>query len=86
MPRVTVEFYGLARVRAGRPALTTDAATVGAALGAADTACPGLRVLGPGGIAPEFLVSVGGGRFTTNPADRLKDGESVLVFGADAGG
>src|SRR5262245_21579419 len=62
MPTVRLEFYGQARHRAGRAELSAEAATVGAALAAADAACPGLRVLRDNGLSPEYLVSVGGKR------------------------
>ncbi len=83
---VRVEFYGLARLRAGRAELPVEAATVGAALVAADAACPGLRVLRDTGLSPEYLVSVGGRRFTADLTESLTGGEPLLVFGADAGG
>ena len=86
MSRVRVEFYGLARLRAGVAEVAVEAGTLRAALEAVRAACPGLRVLTPAGVAPEFLISVGGGRFTTDPDEPLAAGDSVLVFGADAGG
>ena len=86
MPTVRVEFFGLARLRAGRAELVAEAATVGEALAAADAACPGLRVVRGAGLSPEYLVSVGGKRFTADPAEPLTGGEQLLVLGADAGG
>lgn len=86
MSRVRVEFYGLARLRAGVAELTADAGTVRAALVAAQAACPGLRVLRDNAVSPEYLVSVGGVRFIANPDEPLAHGDAVLVLGADAGG
>jgi molybdopterin converting factor small subunit len=83
---VRVEFYGLARLRAGVAELAADAATVRAALEAAAAACPGLNPLRDGRVSPEYLVSVGGGRFVTDPDTPLTDGDSLVVLGADAGG
>jgi molybdopterin converting factor small subunit len=83
---VRVEFYGLARLRAGVAALAADAVTVRAALEAAAAACPGLNPLRDDRVSPEYLVSVGGGRFVTDPDTPLVGGDAVLVFGADAGG
>jgi molybdopterin converting factor small subunit len=83
---VRVEFYGLARLRAGRAELIVDAATIGAALAAADAACPELQSRREIGLSPEYRVSVGGRYFTDNPGELLADGESLLVLGADAGG
>jgi sulfur-carrier protein len=80
------EFYGLARLRAGRAELLVDATTIGSALASADAACPELRSRTNTGVSPEYRVSVGGRYFTDNPAEPLADGESLLVLGADAGG
>ena len=83
---IRVEFYGLARLRAGRTDLLVDAATIDSALAAADIACPDLRSRSGTGLAREYRVSVGGRYFTDNPAELLTDGESLLVLGADSGG
>lgn len=80
---VRVELYGLARLRAGVAEATVAAGTVGDALA---VACPGLGVIRDGRVSPEYLVSVGGGRFVTDPATPLNDGDVLLVLGADAGG
>ena len=83
---VRVEFYGLARLRAGRAELLVDASTIGSALASADAACPELRSRRDDGLSPEYRISVGGRSFTDNPAGPLADGDSILVLGADAGG
>jgi molybdopterin converting factor small subunit len=83
---VRVEFYGLARLRAGRTELLVEAATIDTALAAADAACPPLRSRRDNGMSPEYRISVGGRYFTDNPSEPLADGESLLVLGADAGG
>lgn len=85
MSCVRVEFYGLARLRAGVAELTVQAATVRAALEAIQVACPQLQVLRGTAVSPEFLVSVDGGRFVTDPDTPLVGG-SLLVLGADVGG
>ena len=86
VPRVRVEFYGLARLRAGRVELLAEASTLAEALVAADAACPELRVIRDNALSPEYLVSLGGTRFTTDLNEPLADGVAVLVLGADAGG
>jgi molybdopterin converting factor small subunit len=86
MPTVVLEFYGLARLRAGRAELRVEAATVGAALAAADAACPSLRSWNDSGLSPEYRVSLGGKYFTENLSEPLAEGESLLLLGADAGG
>jgi hypothetical protein len=83
---VRLEFYGLARFRAGRAELAVDAPTIRAALAAADAACPVLRVRGDSGLSSEYRLSVGGRYFTENLDEVLHDGEALLVLGADAGG
>jgi molybdopterin converting factor small subunit len=83
---IRVEFYGLARLRAGCAELIVTAATVGEALAAADAACPALRSRRDAGLSPEYRVSIGGRAFTDNPAETLGPGDSLLVLGADAGG
>ena len=86
MPLVVIEFYGLARLRAGRAELQLEAATIGTALAAADAACPGLRALGDNGLSPEYRLSVGGKFFTDKLAEPLHEGDALLILGADAGG
>ena len=83
---VRVEFYGLARLRAGMAETAVEAATVRAVLTAVQAACPGLRLLTAGDVSPEFLVSLDGKRFGPNLDDAVPAGESLLILGADAGG
>jgi molybdopterin converting factor small subunit len=83
---VTIEFYGLARLRAGVAELCVEAATVRAALAAVSAARPGLRVLTDSGVSPEFLISLNGVRFAPQLDEPLANGESLLILGADAGG
>lgn len=83
---VRVEFYGLARLRAGRAELLVDGRSIGEVLAAADEACPALGSRRDHGLSPEYRVSVGGRYFTDNLGESLADGDSLLVLGADAGG
>jgi molybdopterin synthase sulfur carrier subunit len=86
--RVTVEFYGIPRLRAGRAAVTVPAATVAEALAAVEQACPGLAgLVQPGGrLDPHYLLSVDGRRFVNDGRQPLGPGERVLLLSADAGG
>ncbi|HJZ56787.1 MAG TPA: hypothetical protein VKE74_17600 [Gemmataceae bacterium] len=84
MSRISVEFYGLARLRAGVAELAVEAGTVRAALEAVQAAYPQLRVLSDTGLSPEFLLSLGGERFTTDLNEPLCG--PLLILGADAGG
>jgi molybdopterin converting factor small subunit len=83
---VRLEFYGLARHRAGRAELPVEAATIGAALDMADAAFPSLRLRSDSGLSSEYRLSVGGRHFTDDLEERLTDGEALLILGADAGG
>jgi molybdopterin converting factor small subunit len=87
-PKVTVEFYGMARQRAGCARTYVTAGTVAEALAAAVRACPGLgaAVRPDGGVVKEYLVSVNGQRFVRAGEQELREGDAVLVLGADAGG
>ena len=81
MSRVTVEFFGLARARAGQAEATVDAATLGEALA---QACPWL--VQEGRLAAGWLASLDGERFLGHLGEALPDGARVLVLQADAGG
>jgi hypothetical protein len=88
MGRVTVEFYGVPRRRAGLAELTADADTASAALAAAAAACPGLRpLLTPDGrLDPQYLLSIDGERFVADLSEPLPAGARLLLLSADAGG
>jgi hypothetical protein len=86
--RVTVEFYGIPRQRAGRAELSVEAATVADALAAVACACPGLAGLveADGHPARHYLLSLDGGSFLTDGRQRLEPGSRLLILSADAGG
>lgn len=88
LPTVTVEFYGVPRLRAGRAELIVLAATVGDVLDTVTRTCPALAgVRQPDGrLAPQYLLSVGGERFVTDMAQALRPGDRLLLLSADAGG
>jgi hypothetical protein len=85
---VTVEFFGVPRLRAGRAELTVPAATVAEALAAVERACPALGglVQPDGQMAPHYLLSLDGRQFVGTPTVRLRPGERLLLLSADAGG
>ena len=87
-PVVTIEFYGIPRARAGRSELTVRAATVADALAAVAAAAPQLAELcmADGRLAPQYVLSQDGQRFLTDPAERLRPGDRLLLLSADAGG
>lgn len=82
MPTVEVEFYGIARRRAGVPRTRVTAGTVAEALAAVADAFPGLAEV----TGNHFRVSLAGERFISDYATPLSDGTCLLVFSADAGG
>jgi molybdopterin converting factor small subunit len=86
--RVTVEFYGVPRLRAGRADLAVPSGTVADVLAAVERSCPGLTgLVRPGGrLDPHYLVSLDGRRFVTDWQEPLRPGERVLLLSADAGG
>ena len=87
-PRVTVEFYGVPRVRACRAEIIVSASTVAEALGAVAFACPALVdvVQCDGRLAPHYLLSLDGERFLTDLNQPLSPGDRLLLLSADIGG
>jgi hypothetical protein len=84
---VTVEFYGIPRLRAGRAELSVPAGTVAEVLAAVERACPGLaNLVQRGRLAPQYLLSLDGRQFVSDLGQRLRPGERLLLLSADAGG
>jgi molybdopterin converting factor small subunit len=85
--QITVEFFGVPRLRAGRAELTVTARTVAELLTAIRAACPQLGdVISENDLSPHYLLSLNGNRFLTEPGQSLKTGDRVLLLSADAGG
>ena len=87
-PRVTIELFGMPRLRAGVGKLTVEAATVGAALDALAKVCPALEgsVLAGGTLHPAYTLNLNGERFVADPGTPLADGESLILLTVDVGG
>lgn len=87
-PRVVVEFFDVARLRAGRPSCEVRAASLREAVVAAAAECPGLvgDVVQGGALSPHFRANLRGERFVDDPATPLRDGDRVLLLSAQAGG
>jgi hypothetical protein len=85
---VTIELYGIPRVRAGLAQLVVPAGTLREALRAAEHACPGLGrlVRNDGRLDPQFLLSIDGRRFVMSLEEAVLPGERLLLLSADAGG
>jgi len=79
---VEVEFYGLARRRAGVTHTVVKAGTVRAALAEIAHTFPALADV----AGKHFLVSVDGERFVADPDEPIPAGSRVLILSADAGG
>jgi molybdopterin synthase sulfur carrier subunit len=84
---VTVEFFGVPRLRAGRAELRVPAGTAGEVLAAVEQACPGLGgLIRAGRLSPFYLLSVDGQRFVADLGQEVGPGERLLLLSADAGG
>jgi molybdopterin converting factor small subunit len=85
---VTVELFGVPRLRAGRAEVEAPAGSVSDVLAVVERTCPGLgRLRGADGrLSPHYLLSLDGRRFLGEPGETLRDGDHVLLLSADAGG
>ncbi|HEX8203683.1 MAG TPA: hypothetical protein VF590_24620 [Isosphaeraceae bacterium] len=85
---ITVELYGVPRLRAGVARVPLEAATLGEALRGLGRACPALEgsVLRDGGLHPAYRLSINGDHFVADPGQPLADGDALLLLAADAGG
>ena len=85
---IRVEFFDVARARAGTGAVDVEAGTLGDALRAAVAACPGLEpeIIRDGRLARHWRASLNGREFLDDPDARLEPGDAVLVLSALAGG
>jgi molybdopterin converting factor small subunit len=85
---VTVEFFGIPRLRAGRAELVVAAVTVGEVLAAVEKSCPGLAgmVRGDGRLVPQYLLSLDGQEFVADLCQPVKPGTRLLLLSADTGG
>jgi molybdopterin converting factor small subunit len=85
---VTIELFGVPRLRAGREAVLVEAASLGQALRALGAACPTLApsVVEGGRLKPAYLVALNGRQFTADPETPLADGDIVVLLSAGAGG
>ena len=85
---IRVEFFGVARQRAGTASIEIEAGTLGEALNAAADRLPefGRACVAGVRLQPAFIANVNGEFFTSDPAAPLADGDSLLILSADAGG
>jgi molybdopterin converting factor small subunit len=85
---VTIELFGIARLRAGRAWLEVDATTVAEALSALGDQCPDVvpEVIDGGCLTRHFMVSLNGGPFRLDPNTSLDAGDTLMILGNQAGG
>jgi molybdopterin converting factor small subunit len=85
---VTIELFGVPRMRAGVDQVKVEAASIGEALRALAEACPvlGRGVVREGALSPSYMIAVNGLQMTADPRTELRDGDVLVLLSADAGG
>jgi sulfur-carrier protein len=85
---ISVELYGVPRLRAGTKLMRVEASTLGQALVELGRICPALEesVLHQGRLHEAFQLSLNGDRFVSDPQTPLQEGDVLLLLSADAGG
>ena len=87
-----VEFYGIARQRAGVPHVELELpgrqATLAEALLRLADNLPefGRECLAGGCLQPTLSANLAGERFVSDPATVIESGQTLLILSADAGG
>ena len=89
---IRVEFFGIARQRAGVAELTLALPRTEIALAdvlgelAAHVPALGGEWIADGRLHASLTANLDGLRFVTDPATIIRDGQSLLILSADAGG
>jgi molybdopterin converting factor small subunit len=89
---VRVEFFGIARQRAGTSQLALDLSgeeiTFGAVLERLAGALPNFagECLAGDRLQPSLAANLDGRQFISDPAATIRDGQCLLILSADAGG
>ena len=85
---ITIELYGVPRMRAGRDAVAVEARSLGDALAALGRECPVLApsVVDGKQLQPCYVVAINGIQFTADATHPLRDGDAIILLAADAGG
>jgi molybdopterin converting factor small subunit len=86
---VTLELYGVLRMRARQAHLKIQARSVREALAAAEHACPplaGILLDESGRPRIDYRVAVNGGAVLVDPDAELVAGDSLVLLHAHAGG
>jgi molybdopterin converting factor small subunit len=89
---IRVEFYGIARQRAGVSSLGIESQATALQLGdvlrevARHLPIFGRECLVDGRLQTALSANLNGSRFISDPATPIHDGQCVLILSADAGG
>jgi molybdopterin converting factor small subunit len=85
---ITVELFGVPRLRAGTNCVRLEAASLAAALQALGRLCPALDgpVIAGDALRAAYRACLNGEQFVSDPATPLADGDVLLVMAADVGG
>lgn len=85
---ISVELYGIARLRAGTPRFELEAGDVGEALRGLCRLVPQLEgsVIAGSSVHPAYRLNINGERFVSDPATPLVAGDVLLLLTADVGG
>ena len=85
---VRVEFYGIARQRAGVESIDVDASCLSEMIDRLSACLPRLAesCFDDQRLRPGYLANINGRNFTTDPNMPLSDGDCVMILSADAGG
>jgi hypothetical protein len=92
MMAVHVEFYGIARERAGTNQLAFDMPHPEISLGAVLERIAGTlpdfarECLSGGRLQPSLTANLDGQQFVSDPSALIRDGQCLLILSADAGG
>ena len=85
---VTVEFFGIPRLRAGVTKIDIEATDVKEALDSVSEILPvwSDHCMKDGCLRPEYLMNINGTQFCTDENEKLESGDCLLIFSADVGG
>ena len=85
---LTVEFYGIPRLRAGVPRIEIEATRLDEVVRELATRFPALAetCFDQGKLRTGYVASIDGRRFVSDPATALGEGDTLLILSADAGG
>jgi molybdopterin converting factor small subunit len=86
--RVTVELFGIPRLRAGVSQTVADGSTLGDVFWDLSQRFPALGEACISGrrLKAGFTANLRGEKFVTDPSISLREGDSILLLSMDAGG